>query len=270
MTHLDAASGVTPMEGFELVRARDAHIVSRPEATAWARQAVCDHGSLYRAAHEVATHILHGRGPVPVLASPIGDGLPWVVRHYRRGGWARFLNDRFLRLGKPRCLQELETSARLRKLNIVTPRVLAAASYPAGPFYRADLITELVPQASDLADVLLGNAEISAHPWGPEQREEAIARTVDLARRMVTVGVHHPDFNAKNILVSRGPDGMRVSLIDLDRCRVTGPSASGRIEPLLEPLLRRIIRSIRKLERARSGSVTDHEISLLQGGASSR
>ena len=266
VTELDYAFGTGPVDGFELVRAGDAHVASRPEATAWARKAVCDRGSLYRAARETAIRTLSGRGPVPVVANPIGDGLPWVVRHYRRGGWARLLKDRYLRWGRPRSLRELETSARLRELNIVTPRVMAAAIYTMGPYYRADLVTELVPQACDLADVLLGNAETSSQPWTVDQREEAIACTVDLVERMAAAGVYHPDFNAKNILVSRDRGGIRVSLIDLDRCRVTGPSTARKTEPLL----RRLTRSIRKLERARSGRVSDHEINLIHGGASLR
>ena len=266
MPRLDNTFGMLPLDGFELVEAGDAQIVSRPEATAWARETVCRHGSLYRAAGGVATHTMSGRGPVPVLTDPIGDGDPWVVRRYWRGGLARFLNDRFLRLGRPRSFKELETSVHLRKLNIRTPRVLVAASYPTGLFYRADLVTELVPQASNLADVLLGDVKTSSRPWNFDQREQAIVGTIDLVRRMVTAGVCHPDFNAKNILVSQDPSGIRISLIDLDRCRLTNPSASGNVEPLL----RRLTRSLHKISQVRSGTVTSHEINLIQRGAVSR
>ena len=80
---------------------------------------------------------------------------------------------------------------------------------------------------------------------------------------MVTAGVCHPDFNAKNILVSQDPGGIHVSLIDLDRCRLTSPSASG----IVEPLLRRLTHSIYKIAQVHSGTVTSHEISLIQRGA---
>ncbi|MEE2668444.1 MAG: lipopolysaccharide kinase InaA family protein [Gemmatimonadota bacterium] len=266
MIRLTKISELQRSDGFELVQVGDAQIVSRPEATAWARQAVHRHGSLCRTAGDVAIDTMSGRGPVSVLANPIGDGPPWVVRRYWRGGWVRFLQDRFLRLGRPRSFKELETSVRLRELDIATPRVLVAASYPAGLFYRADLVTELVPEASSLADVLLGGGKASSRPWNSEQREQAIARTVDLVRRMVTVGVRHPDFNAKNILVSRNLGGIQISLIDLDRCQLTSPSDSGNVKLLL----RRLTRSIRKIARVRSDTVPDHEMRLIQDGALSQ
>ena len=142
--------------GFERITLGGVQLLTRTEALSWSRQAVLAHGSLYRAAQDSAHQTLRGRGPVPVLAHPAGGGSPWVVRRYYRGGFMRPLGDRFLRAGRPRSFTEVENSARISKLGFATPRIVAAAVYPTGLLYRADLVTEFVPQARTLADILLG------------------------------------------------------------------------------------------------------------------
>ncbi len=164
----------------------------------------------------------------------------------------QFLDDRFLRLGTPRSLRELESSVRARDLGIATPRVMAAAVYPSGPFYRADLVTEFVYDARELADVLLGTADSSVPPADAETRTRALICTNALIRLMVEHGVRHPDLNARNILLTQRPDGMEAVLLDLDRCRVGGTPAPDDEERLRQ----RLARSIRQLERSRPGSVS--------------
>ena len=254
------------LRGFERIEVGKAEILVRIEAVAWSRQAVSAHGSLYRAALDSAYQTLQGRGPVPVLHNPHGAGPPWVVRRYYRGGFMRPLGDRFLRAGKPRSFIEVENSARIEELGFDTPRIVAAAVYPAGFFYRADLVTEFVPHTRTLADVLFG----SDGPWGGghggHARREALACTGKLITRLSNAGVHHRDLNAHNVLIARDAQHVHATLLDLDGCTVAGPN-----HPVdAGALRRRLARSIRKLERGsalspdgREGRLTNDEVSEL-------
>ncbi len=174
----------------------------------------------------------------------------------------RFLADRFLRLGTPRSLRELESSVRARELGIPSPRVVAAAVYPSGPFYRADLITEFVYDARELADVLLGTSDFSIPPSDADTRALALAGTHRLVASLVAHGVRHPDLNARNILLAPTSQGMEAIVLDLDRCAVSGSSRPGDGERLR----RRLARSIRKLERTRSGGLSDEEMEIILKG----
>ncbi len=243
------------MRGFERLTVGRAQILARVEAVSWSRQAVLDHGTLYRAARASADRMLHGRGPVPVLTNPEGVGPPWVVRRYFRGGFMRAFGDRLLRGGSPRSFVEVENSARIEELGFSTPRIVAAAVYPSGPLYRADLVTELVPHARTLADVLFGTKDPSGGRSAGDARREALACTRNLIARLSKAGVHHRDLNAENILIARDAQYVHAVLLDLDGCRVAGPGspvdAGG--------LRRRLARSIRKLERMRPRSQNDGE-----------
>ena len=241
--------------GFERVTIEGAQILARTEALSWSRQAVSAYGSLYRAARDSADRTLQGRGPLPVLTNPKGTGPPWVVRRYYRGGLMKPLGDRFLRAGIPRSFIEVENSARVEDLGFATPRILAAAVYPGGLLYRADLVTELVPHARTLADVLFGENGSSAGGTGRNTRREAMACVAELITRLARAGVHHPDLNAENVLIAREPQRVHAILLDLDGCRVAGPSVP--VDPA--KLRRRLARSIRKLERTRSRFQTDGE-----------
>jgi len=249
--------------GFESARVAGALLVARPEAMSWARDALRRRGSLHVAALDHATVRLQGRGPTPVMPDPVGAGPDWVVRHYRRGGGMRFLHDRFLRLGRPRCLRELESSVRVRELGITTPRVVVAALYPAGLFYRADLVTELVYDARELADLLLGTADASAGPVDADTRATALEGVDRLVALMAEKGVRHADLNARNILLAPTAGGLESILLDLDRCVIGEPLA-------LEDerrLRRRLARSIRKLQRSRVGEMSVDDMEILLKGA---
>jgi len=244
--------------GFERIKVRKAQILVRTEAACWSRQAVLDYGSLYRAARASANQTLHGRGPVPVLINPEGVGPPWVVRRYFRGGFMRAFGDRLLRGGRPRSFVEVENSARIEELGFSTPRIVAAAVYPSGLLYRADLVTEFVPHSQTLADVLFGKNGPSDGRTTGDARQEAMACTANLITRLSKAGVHHRDLNAENILIARDAHHVHAILLDLDRCRVAGPGS-----PVdAGALRRRLARSIRKLERAHPRSQNDGEAHL--------
>jgi hypothetical protein len=234
--------------GFERITVGRAEILARTEAVPWSRHAVMEYGTLYQAALHSADRTLHGRGPVPILPNPEGPGPPWAIRRYYRGGLMRPLGDRFLRAGRPRSFVEAEISAKIEELGFPTPRVVAAAVYPSGIVYRADMVTELVPHVGTLADVLFGEDDPSGTTKDGDKRREALASTSELIKRMSRSGIRHRDFNAENILIARDALGVHATLVDLDRCGVVGPR-----RPVdAGTLRRRLARSIRKLERTRA------------------
>ena len=242
-------------KGFERITVGNAQILARTGAVSWSRKAVVAYGSLYGAARDSACRTLHGRGPVPVLTNPEGAGPPWVVRRYYRGGLMRAFGDRFLRTGPPRSFVELENSARIEELGFATPRIVAAAVYPRGVLYRADLVTEFVPHARTLADVLFGNHHSSDGRTAGDARREAVACTAHLITRLSKAGVHHRDLNAGNVLIAREAQHVHAILLDLDGCRVAGPNDpvdAGRLR-------RRLARSIRKLDRTHQRSHDEGE-----------
>lgn len=184
-----------------------------------------------------------GRGRVYSIPAPCRgpDGSDrWVIRHYYRGGaLARYLGDRYLAVGDPRPAQEARAVSEARERGISTPSVVAGAVYRDGVFYRADMVTEEISGAVDLAGALF---EADPPPIPPE---EALVAAGVLVRSLERAGVFHPDLNAKNIVLKPGADGPRAHLVDLDRCcpRVRGVPAPA------YPMRRRLERSLRKLER---------------------
>ena len=245
--------------GFEFERVAGGLVTARPEAAVWCREALVQHGSLHSAATKQAARHLQGRGPVPMILNPSGDGPEWVVRHYRRGGAMRILDDRFVRLGVPRSLQEVDSSVRAQLLGINTPRVIAAAVYPSGLFYRADLITEFVSDARELADVLLGTSDPPSPPDDGDTRALALRCTDRLITSMVTNGLRHPDLNARNILLVRTAGGMDAILLDLDQCAIRDGGGLDESTGLRQ----RLARSIRKLARTRPGDVVEEELKVI-------
>ena len=67
--------------------------------------------------------------------------------------------------------------------------------YPAGPFYRIDVLTSFVPESRDLASFL------STRP-SPLQRRRAFVAVRKLLHQCAQHGIRHPDLNARNILLS--------------------------------------------------------------------
>jgi 3-deoxy-D-manno-octulosonic acid kinase len=182
---------------------------------------------------------LIGRGTAWDVPTPAGR---WVVRHYRRGGAvADLLGDRYLRGGAPRPFAELEASVAARARGVPTPEVMAAVAYPAGPFYRADIATALIPDSADLAALTFdASAAIDVDTVA------AWRAAGSLIRRAAAAGVRHVDLNLRNILIASTADGPRAWLLDLDRCRVGAPLTRARRQAMVE----RFHRSRAKLESA--------------------
>lgn len=159
-----------------------------------------------------------------------------------------FLGDRYLRVGEPRPSREFRLGRRLEEMGVPVVRHVGAATYPAGPWYRGDLVTELVPESRDLAAVVFGG--------GDEDRAvAAMAAAGDLVRTLHERGVVHRDLNIKNVLIaddgpgtgsgSGRPTGeVRALILDLDRASVRA-RVGGRAR---RRMLERFWRSVRKWE----------------------
>lgn len=206
---------------------------------------------------------LGGRGqalrvPAP---QPGGDGDVWVVRHYVRGGSvaAPLLGDRYLRLGTPRPFAELRASERALARGVRTPRVLAAASYPAGLFRRGDLVTGWLPDALHLADALFGGRGGAVDRDASRLLETAGA----LVRELTMAGVEHVDLNARNVLLRQRDGGLEGWVLDLDRARLHPEavvSAGAR-------MLARLERSLAKVAVAAGSGFTAEQRAALRRGA---
>lgn len=212
----------------------------------WLEEVLAAGQTLYAwAASHPERRELSGRGRVFSVPAPVG-GRPaarWVVRHYHRGGAvARWLGDRYLAVGRQRPLDEAHASVEVGRRGIPTPTVVAGAVYGEGLFYRADLVTEEIPGAADLAAVLFAGVAPGV------DAEAALTAAGALVRQLEAAGVSHPDLNARNIVLQPDPGGFRAHLVDLDRCT---PRPEG-ARPAGHAMRRRLERSLRKLE-ARAG-----------------
>ncbi len=241
----------------------------RREVVDWARPLVEAGRPLHAWARDAeGARPLSGRGtvwdvPAPVRGPDRRDR--WAVRHYWRGGAvAPLLGDRYLKVGEPRPVLELAAAEHVRSRGISTPAVIAGAVYPAGPFqYRADLVTEMIPDAVDLGLLLFGAAALKdgapedARAEAPQPADDDLAHAAleaagGLVREMERAGIYHPDMNARNILLTREGGEVRAHLLDLDRCQCRERGVPVPVGPMRE----RLRRSLTKLG-ARAGRELD-------------
>lgn len=242
-------------DGYRRATGRDAWGFASDGAAEWLSEQLGSGRTLHAWAGAHPGRVgLAGRGrtwAVPTPApGPTGAGR-WVVRHYHRGGAvARWLHDRYVAVGEARPLAELRTSLEVSRRGIATPTVVAGAVYPAGVFYRADLVTEEIPGGVDLAGVLFGETPGPAGR-GPAERLDALAAAGTLVRSLAEAGVRHPDLNAGNVVLQAGATGLRAWVVDLDGCALgtASPAAAGSMRRRLERSLRKLgARTARPLE----------------------
>jgi hypothetical protein len=224
--------------GYEQREVGQATLVARTDVLPSLKRELQAGRTLYewaRAAPDVQE--LRGRGATYVVSS---EGRLWVVRHaYRGGAIARVLADRYPRIGEPRPYGELRVSDALRAHRISTPTIFGFVLYPAGPFYRADVVSEYVADSVDLASAVLA----------PDRRDApgriaAWRAAGGLLRKAWDAGLVHPDLNLRNILIAGPSHAPRAWLLDLDRARMTGVLlARARVT-----MRRRLNRSRTKLE----------------------
>jgi 3-deoxy-D-manno-octulosonic acid kinase len=235
--------------GFEVVEHPGARILARRSAVSWVRFVLESGQGLYAAsARDKAAQRMEGREPVFVIPAKVprdGDddsGDRWAVRHYTRGGRlvSTLLGDRYLRWGRVRPHHETSASEAARSRGISTPRVVAAAMYPEKFFYRADLVTEFVPNTSDLVDALFDDQRKG--PGGAAERLDALRSAGDLIRRMASTGLRHRDLHAGNILLEWEGGAPKAHLLDLDRCNVGPEGALVSSTPMHQRLRRSLLK----------------------------
>jgi 3-deoxy-D-manno-octulosonic acid kinase len=222
------------------------------------RGAIESAGSLGTFAEAKSVCALPGRGDAHVIDAPHAR---LVVRHYRRGGAvASMLGDRYPRGGMPRPFRELWVSATCRAREVSTPAVAAAVVYPSGPFYRGDLATDYVADATTLADVTFGESRMDE-----EARWSAWHAAGRLVRSAAEAGLVHADLNLRNVLVAWRSGRPVTYLLDLDRCRIVA-----RVSPReLDRMKARLRRSARKFE-ARTGDTVGIGFDAFEEGARGR
>ncbi|MEL6871088.1 MAG: 3-deoxy-D-manno-octulosonic acid kinase [Pseudomonadota bacterium] len=169
-----------------------------------------------------------GRGTTRFVGDHSGN---YALRHYHRGGLvARLSRDRYLASGaqRSRSFQEWHLLAHLRRLALPVPEPVAARYARTGVFYRADILTRIIPDVATLAERLRAGA-LAEHDW------RALGQ---LLARFHEHGVFHADLNAHNIVVNSAGDWY---LLDFDRgeIRAAGDWQQGN--------LARLHRSLKKL-----------------------
>jgi 3-deoxy-D-manno-octulosonic acid kinase len=183
-------------------------------------------------ARDASQGALAGRGHAALFEHA---GRRYVLRHYRRGGLvARFNADRFLWISEMRSrpVREITLNLKLHAAGLPVPLPVAVRYEREGPLYRADLITEYLPETRTLA-ASLDEGEVGLQAWA------AIGRCI---RRFHDYGLCHADLNAHNILLR----GDEVLLVDFDRCTRRPPGL------WRDANLARLRRSLDKLEDARA------------------
>jgi 3-deoxy-D-manno-octulosonic acid kinase len=216
------------------------------------------HGSLIQAAESTPAAVrLTGRGRVAAVPEPGADGHGrWVVRHYHRGGAvARALGDRYLRVGTPRPFEELRLLEAVRGRGVPAPEPVGAAVYPAGAFYRGDLVTRWIPDSVDLATLLFDTYSLRE----PIEASAGMRAAGRLVRLLHDRGIEHRDLNLKNILLGahHGPpvprpgatgsqSDPRPMILDLDRARLHDGAVPDRAQ---RAMIERFWRSAGKWER---------------------
>jgi 3-deoxy-D-manno-octulosonic acid kinase len=160
-----------------------------------------------------------------------GDQL--VLKHYHRGGlFAKWLSDRYVRTGvtRSRPWKEWSLLKKLIELALPVPIPVAVRVQISGLFYRADIITKAILNASPLS-TWLSNSMAHSTPW------ESIGKTI---MNFHHAGVYHADLNANNILID---NEQKVYLIDFDKARIRRPQIFWQ-----QKNLRRLQRSLLKLQ----------------------
>lgn len=137
----------------------------------------------------------------------------WVYRHYHRGGLvSRVSYDTYVWTGteQSRPIREWRLLSELQVHRLPAPVPVAARAVRSGPFYRADILTVLIPDTVPLSS-MLGDA------WTDHELWAAIGNMLASFHR---ARCDHPDLTAHNVLVDsrRHPH-----LVDFDNAKLRPP-----------------------------------------------
>ena len=180
------------------------------------------------------------RGQGPTSSAGAGRGrIHWVadgqhtylLRHYYRGGlMARLSRDLFLAqpVARTRAMREYALLAQLRADGLAVPRACAARHARFWIWYRADILVEKIPDATDVAEILHAQRSVTGDEWN------TLGRAV---RQLHDTQVYHADLNCHNLMLDvRG----KAWIVDFDKCEVRGD------ESWKQDNLDRLLRSLRK------------------------
>lgn len=192
-----------------------------------------------------------GIGRARVVYFSFADKI-FVLKHYYRGGAvAAISRDRYLGVNveKSRAFKECRLLKKMRHLGLPVPEAVAAHVARGRIFYRADLITEKIPDTKTLAEILTAKA-ITAELW------KKIGACIKSFHQH---NIYHADLNARNILLSE--TGV-VYLIDFDNSYFRADSAKWKMANLA-----RLKRSLLKFKRNEKSFHFDEKnwAELLQG-----
>lgn len=173
-------------------------------------------------------HSATGRGAVLMLKK---GSQTWVLRHYHRGGFiAKFVYDQYVWCGLDRCrsFREWHLLRALHASGLPVPRPIAARVERRGVVYRADIITEFLPDTRALSAYLAEGGPDDVY-W---------PKIGAMLRGIHEHGADHPDITAHNILLDTAGG---VFLVDFDNARLRRPGA------WQEAGLARLERSLKKV-----------------------
>jgi hypothetical protein len=92
-----------------------------------------------------------------------------------------------------------------------------------------------------------------------EHRDACLKAAGKLLVQLARAGAHHPDLNARNVLITWESEGARAHVLDVDRIRFHMPG-----DPMVaQANLDRLKRSLQKLRERESLEVSDSEIDSL-------
>ncbi len=159
----------------------------------------------------------------------------YLLRHYYRGGlMARISRDLFLArpVARTRAMREFSLLAQLCARGLPVPRACAARHTRVwAAWYRADILVEKIPDASDVAQLLHQQRPVSAEEW------KTLGHAV---RRLHNEQVYHADLNCHNLMLDTHG---KAWIVDFDKCEFR----SG--ESWKQHNLDRLLRSLRKEAR---------------------
>lgn len=141
----------------------------------------------------------------------------FVLRHYYRGGAIRHISkDCYIFCGprRTRLYEEFSILEQLKNWGLPAPTPVAGRIIRKGLFYKADLMMEKIPNATDIFQ-LLQKQGLSFEAW------KSIGATIAAFHKR---GVYHADLNCHNLM--RDNQGT-IWLIDFDKAKIHTPE-SGR------------------------------------------
>ncbi|MDK9737759.1 3-deoxy-D-manno-octulosonic acid kinase [Vibrio sp. D404a] len=186
-------------------------IIKTPKQTIW-----FDEYLLSDASEQCFDHS-YWRKKGRIIGSAQGRGTTWFIaldeidaalRHYHRGGLFGKVNRDsyfFTTWENTRSFQEYQLLHILIEAGVNVPKPIAARAVKSCFGYRADLLSQKIPNARDLVSILQDRA------LSKEEYQKVGAEI----RKMHKAQVNHTDLNIHNILID---DEGKVWIIDFDKC----------------------------------------------------